>query len=216
MSVETYSTTFYPVAYQSTVANEKIYAIPLFYDGLALVYNKAHFAEVGQQSPPTAWEEFRRLALELSVYSDETLIRSGAAMGTADNIDHFSDVLGLMWSQANVSIPSEVDSSRAQDALTFYVNFAKEDGVWNTSFKEASLAFANGEVSMIFVPSCVPQVSEEAPITWGSFWMEAVSAKSPNAQVAWDFLNFLAQKEQQLTFFDCLCSSRPSGRTGLK
>jgi len=229
MSVETYSTTFYPVAYQSTVANEKIYAIPLFYDGLALVYNKAHFAEVGQQSPPTAWEEFRRLALELSVYSDETLIRSGAAMGTADNIDHFSDVLGLMWSQANVSIPSEVDSSRAQDALTFYVNFAKEDGVWNTSFKEASLAFANGEVSMIFVPSWqildivetspelnigvapVPQVSEEAPITWGSFWMEAVSAKSPNAQAAWDFLNFLAQKEQQLTFFDQSSSFRDFG-----
>lgn len=229
MSSDVYTTTFYPAASQSAVVNGKIYAMPLFYDGLALVYNKDHFAEVGQQAPPTAWEEFRRLALELSVYSEDSLIRAGAAVGTADNIDHFADILGLMWAQANVSIPSEIDSARAQDALSFYVNFAKEDVVWNTSFKEASLAFANGEVSMIFVPSwqlldiiesspelnigvaTVPQVSEEAPASWGSFWMEAVSAKSPNASAAWDFLNFLTQKEQQLAFFNQSSSYRDFG-----
>ena len=229
MSPEVYASTFYPVTFQSAVVNNRVYALPLFYDGLALVYNKDHFAEVGQQSPPTAWEEFRRLALELSIYSENSLIRAGAAMGTADNIDHFSDILGLMWAQANVSIPSEIDSVRAQDALTFYTNFAKEDKVWSTGFREASLAFANGEVSMIFVPSWqilniietspelnigvapVPQVSEEAPVTWGSFWMEAVSAKSPNTSAAWDFLNFLAQKEQQLALFNQSASYRDFG-----
>jgi len=229
MSPEVYAGTFYPVTFQSAVVDNRAYAIPLFYDGLALVYNKDHFAEVGQQSPPTAWEEFRRLALELSIYSEDSLIRAGAAMGTADNIDHFSDILGLMWAQANVSIPSEIDSVRAQDALTFYTNFAKEDKVWSTGFREASLAFANGEVSMIFVPSWqilniietspelnigvapVPQVSEEAPVTWGSFWMEAVSENSPNASVAWDFLNFLAQKEQQLALFNQSASYRDFG-----
>ena len=67
MSVDEYTAAFYPTAVQSAVADGKIYAVPLYYDGLVLVYNKDHFAEIGQQEPPTAWEEFRRLALRLSV-----------------------------------------------------------------------------------------------------------------------------------------------------
>jgi len=59
--------------------------------------------------------------------------------------------------------------------------------------------------------SIVPQVSEESPVSWGSFWMEAVSAKSPNSVAAWDFLNFLAQKEQQLAFFNQSSSYRDFG-----
>ena len=229
MSVEQYAQSFYPSAVNKSVGGGQIYAIPLYYDGLAMVYNKDHFEEVGQQEPPTAWEEFRRLALELSMYSEGDLVRAGAAMGTADNIDHFSDILGLMWAQADVSIPSEIDSGRAQDALTFYTNFAAEDYVWDSSFPEASTAFANGKVSMIFVPSWkildildaspslnigvaqVPQALPEEPVTWGSFWMEAVSANSSNKKAAWDFLNFLAQRDQQLSYFNQSSNYRPFG-----
>ncbi len=229
MSVQDYTSTFYDVSAESAVIDGKIYAIPLYYDGLALVYNKEHFEEVGQQSPPTAWEEFRKLSRELSLYSDNKLVRAGAAVGTADNIDHFSDILGLMWSQADVSIPEEIDNSAAQDALTFYTNFNKEDKVWSSSFPEASTAFANGTVSMIFVPSWkildiidaspsldvgvapVPQISASDPVSWGSFWMEGVSASSSNKKAAWDFLYFLSQREQQLSYFSQSSNYRPFG-----
>lgn len=229
MDTDTYETVFYPAASKSAVVGGDIYAVPLYYDGLALVYNRDHFDEVGQQAPPTAWEEFRRLALELSLYSEGRLIRGGAAIGTADNVEHFSDILGLMWSQAEVTIPDEIDSSRAIDALIFYTNFVKEDAVWSSKFPEATTAFANGEVSMIFVPSWrildileaspglnievapVPQVAADSSVSWASFWMEGVSANSQNPKVAWDFLNFLVQKEQQLDYFNQSANYRGFG-----
>ena len=129
MDAGTFSTNFYPVAVKSAVHDNQVYAMPLYYDGLALVYNKQHFDEVGQSEPPTAWEEFRSLALRLTVRAgaDNTSnnLRSGAAIGTADNIDFFSDILGLMWSQAGVEIPTDLGTRAAQDALTFYTNFVK-------------------------------------------------------------------------------------------
>lgn len=235
MDANTYQTSFYPVSAQSAVFDGKIYALPAYYDGLVLVYNKDHFEEIGQDTPPTVWEEFRRIALRLKVVTAEEnssaqkVIRSGAAIGTADNIDHFSDILGLMWSQANVTIPDEIDSRAAQDALTFYTNFVKEDNVWEPSFPEAAAAFAQEKVSMIIVPSWavldilavrpdlnlavapVPQAIVESPATWGSFWMDAVPSSSKNQKAAWEFLNFLSQEEQQLTLFSEASKIRPFG-----
>lgn len=224
MTPEEYSSVFYPVSTKSAVINGSIYASPLYYDGLALVYNKKHFEEIGQRFPPTAWEEFRRLATELTVRggTDGTeIVRAGAAIGTHNNVSHFSDILGLMWSQAGVSIPDGVDSKPAYDALTYYTNFVKEDTVWNASMPQDTVAFASGKVSMIFVPTWqlldlvstmpniedigvaqVPQALPDTPSTWASFWMYSVPKNSQNVNVAWDFINFMTSEESQLTQFD--------------
>lgn len=232
LSADTFSSTFYPAATQSAVIDGAAYAVPLYYDGLALVYNKKHFEEIGQKEPPTVWEEFRRLALQLTDRTGPTsnpLVRAGAAIGTSTNIDFFSDILGLMWSQANVGIPNELDSRAAQDALTYYTNFVKEDEVWSTSMPEATTAFANEQVSMIFAPSWivgelikarpnleigvapVPQAIVSQPVGWASFWMEGVLKSSKNPQVAWDFLNFISQEQQQLDYFNESASARRLG-----
>lgn len=241
MDVATYESKFFPVVTASGIVGNEIKAIPAYYDGLVLVYNKDHFEEINQSLPPTAWEEFRRLALLLTVRGGEAgIVRAGAALGTADNIDHFSDILGLMWAQADVGVTpemaskkhfaqleqysnliGELDSRAAYDALTFYTNFAKEDRVWNGSFPEATAAFSQGKVSMIFVPSWqvldiisvspnansigvapVPQAIPDDPRSWGTFWMYAVPNNTTKSAVAWDFLNFISQEEQQLMYFD--------------
>jgi len=223
MSADTYANTFYPVAVAHGVFGGKVYGIPAYYDGLVLLYNKQHFKEIGQLSPPTAWEEFRRLALELTIRSGEgtdlSIVRAGAAMGNAVNNDHFSDILGLMWSQAGITIPDEIDTEAAEHALIFYTNFMVEDEVWDDSFPEATAAFANGQVSMIFVPSWkildvkllapgldfgvapVPQALPQSPASWGTFWMDVVSSTSTHPDVAWDFLDFVSQEEQQRLLF---------------
>jgi ABC-type glycerol-3-phosphate transport system substrate-binding protein len=145
---------------------------------------------------------------------------AGAAMGAADNIDFFSDILGLMWSQAGVEIPAGLDSKSAADALKFYTDFIKIYGVWDRNMTEASTAFANEKVSMIFAPSWilsdilearpnlqvgvapVPQAILDQPVAWGSFWMTAVPVTSTHPDVAWDFINFLSQEDQQLMLFN--------------
>jgi multiple sugar transport system substrate-binding protein len=220
MTPEKYNQTFYPVASQSGVIDGKILAGPAHYDGIVLVYNKAHFSEIDQATPPTAWEEFRRLALALTVKTEQgAFVRSGAAIGMADNIDFFSDILGLMFAQANVIVPTDLSTKAAQDTLSFYTMFATEDKIWDKNFPEATKAFAQGKVSMIFVPTWnlldiikanptmdigvapVPQAVTQNPISWGSFWMYAVPKSSENAAVAWDFINFLIKDEQELALF---------------
>jgi multiple sugar transport system substrate-binding protein len=233
MSISEYQTRFYPVAADSAVMGGNIYAVPAYYDGLVLVYNKAHFSEIGQQFPPTAWEEFRRLALELTIRGGdrgETLLRGGAAIGTANNIDHFSDILGLMWTQAAVDIPEEISTKPAYDALSYYTNFALEDKVWSDDMPEASAAFARGEVSMIFVPSWqilelvknmpnitdigvapVPQAIPESPAAWATFWMYAVPGNADYSRDAWDFIKFVSDDEQQLMIYDAASRLRAFG-----
>jgi multiple sugar transport system substrate-binding protein len=229
-----YANAFYPVAAQSAVFDGKVYAVPFYYDGLVLLYNKDHFAEIGQQEPPTSWEEFRRVAGQLTIKAGEdgekpTLVRAGAAMGTVDNIEHFSDILGLLFTQTDVQIPDELQSDAAADALTFYTNFVREDQVWDSTFPEANDAFAQGKVSMIFVPSWrildlmaanpelnfgvapVPQPPTVSPAAWASFWMLAVPATSANPSAAWDFINFITSENQELAMFNASSQYRPFG-----
>lgn len=216
LTAEAYSNNFYSSASQSAILNNNIYAVPAFYDGLVLVYNREHFEEIDQLQAPTTWEEFRRIAIDLTIRgSNDGIVRSGAAIGNANNIDFASDILGLLFSQTDVSIPSTMDSRAAQDALSFYTSFVTEYEIWNDDFIEASSAFVQGQVSMIFVPTWnvldiiaanpeldvgvapVPQALPDEPISWGSFWMYAVPESSQNKRAAWEFINYISQSDQQ-------------------
>lgn len=226
-----YSQRFYPVAKDSAVFDGKVYAVPTYYDGLVLVYNKKHFEEEGQVSPPTSWEEFRRLAFNLTKRDEKTgdILRAGAAIGTADNIEFFSDIVGVLFAQAGVSVPDQLDSRPARDSLAYYVLFSKADKTWDSTLPEASVAFIQEKVSMIFIPSWnlqelikakpdmqigvapLPQVLPNTPASWASFWMYAVPAVSPNKEAAWDFIKFLSQDDTQLLMFNSAATFRPYG-----
>ncbi|MBP7927834.1 extracellular solute-binding protein [Patescibacteria group bacterium] len=230
LDVNAYKGSIYPVAANNLVLDGKLYGVPAYYDGLVMVYNKDHFAEVGQTAPPTAWEELRRLAMELVIKGPNgEIIRGGAALGGANNIDFFSDIVGMLFAQARVSFPNDVDSKPAKDALVFYSNFITVDKVWSDSLPEASRAFAEEKASIIFIPSWnlldilaarpdlnigvapVPQALPEEPATWGSFWVDVVPVSSQNQAVAWDFLTFLSQSDQQLLQFSEASKKRAYG-----
>ena len=233
LTPQRYSDVFYPAAAESGVDTGQIYGVPAYYDGLALVYNKDHFEEIGQLTPPTAWEEFRRIAIDLTILSEEEnepeVIRAGAAVGAADNVAHFSDILGLMWSQAGVRIPDDMDSIPAQDALSFYVSLMKDHNVWRNDFPEATTAFVNEQVSMIFVPSWqlidilesapglnigvapVPQALADNPVSWGSFWMYVVPNNSDSPASAWNFINFASSETGEKSLYSSASKERPFG-----
>lgn len=227
---------FFPVVKEMGAVNGKLYSLPSTYDGLVLVYNKRHFEDAGIVSPPIDWEEFRRDAILLTVRTSGTedtppvLVRAGAAMGLADNVEHFSDVLGLMFVQAGVKIPEELASEQAKDALTFYTNFAKEDGVWQASLLESVRSFADEKVSMMLVPTWrlyellanmqdptvigvapVPQALQDTPVSWASYWTWVVPKSSPNPNESWDVIKFLVDQQQQTTLFSEVSKIRPFG-----
>lgn len=219
----TFSDSFYSSAVDACQINGQIYAMPLMYDSLVLLYNKDLFKDAAISAPPETWRDFRDTAIKLTNWRNndpkEELLQSGAALGASSNISHAPDILGLMLAQSDISIPSQIDSQAGEDVFTFYTNFVNKDRVWNTTWPQDVSAFATGKVGMVLAPywqyarlksdstnfdigvAPVPQVptleEDLTEIGWANFWVDGVSANSEYPQEAWKFLNFLAEKQTQ-------------------
>ena len=208
-----FSSTFYPVASADLVAGSTIYGLPLMIDGLGLYYNEDIFASIGV-TPPTTWEEMLGLVPSLTVKNEEGITTSAIALGTTGNIEHFSDIMAVMFMQNGAKIQTPT-GKEAEEALVFYRKFADPADpmyTWNDSFDNSIVAFANGRVAMILAPSWrtfeIKQINPDlhfriAPIpqlpgntvSWASYWVEGVSAKSKYQKQAWEFVKYLTSKE---------------------
>lgn len=168
--------TFYPSAREHLKRQGQYVGIPLGIDSLVLYYNEDLLKSAGK-TPPRSWNELKRLACELTVRDSQGKLRtSGIAMGTTNNVDHWSDILGLMMLQngADLSNPAfcslgsgasvgEGEVCLGRDALTFYTIFASsqacsdmEDNpgaVWDSLQPNSTYAFATGRVAMYFGPT---------------------------------------------------------------
>lgn len=236
LSEQDYALRFYPVALSSAKVGTDIFAVPLEYDGLILLYNKTLLAGVDVPEKIKTWEDFRREAVRLTTWKDNDrekgkILTSGASFGTANNISHSADILSLLFAQSGVDYLTELKTQAAADALTFYTNFALVDRVWDETLPFSINAFANGQVAMIIAPSWraldiaalnpelefaaapVPQLPAalEGGVHWGTFWMEGVSGDTSRAEIAWKFLEFLTREEQQRTLYAEIAKTRIFG-----
>lgn len=204
--------TFYPVALKDLKREGELYGIPLEIDGLALLYNVDIFKAAGV-SPPTTWNELRRDASILTVKDSQKRIQTaGIALGTTNNVDSWSDILGLMFLENGADLKSP-QGKAAEEVLLYYTSYSQGDNkTWDETLPPSSLAFAQNKVAMIFAPSWqilniktknpqldfnvlpVPQLSG-VNTTWASYWVEGVSVKSTHQAEAWEFLKYLSQKE---------------------
>jgi multiple sugar transport system substrate-binding protein len=210
--------TFYPVANADLVIGGRVYGAPLMFDGLGLYYNEDLLRAAGV-TPPTTWEEFRQAALTLTVKNETgAIVTAGAALGTATNIEHFSDILAVMMLQNGADLKHPA-AKEAQDALSFYRLFAERpNNVWDETLDNSILAFANGRVAFIFAPSwqvmAVRQINPNLKfqvipipqlpgtnVTWASYWVEGVSSKSKHQAEAWEFLKYLTSKETMVALY---------------
>lgn len=111
-------------------------------------------------------------------------------------------------------------------ALDFYTSFArvsKETYSWNESMPSSLESFIQGKAAMIFAyPEAWSEINRLAPtmkvrvapvpqikgttkkLTYAKFWAEAVSKNSPNKETAWNFLNFLIDKENNTDFVQAI------------
>lgn len=217
MSNSEFEKTFYPVQKRDLKVGDYYYGIPLSIDGLVVVYNNSLFKRGGVETAPTTWEDLIATATKLTVQDKNThqIITSGIALGTASNIEHFSDVFGLFLVQNGGDI-AKLDQQEAADALEAYRKFAEPpSNVWDENMPNSITAFIQEKVAMIIVPSweilaiksanpdldiktapipILPGTSNK-PISIASYWVEGVSKFSQNQLEAWKFLKFLSEKE---------------------
>lgn len=218
MTISDFQKTYYPVISKDLIINNQVYALPLYIDTLALFYNEDLLLKAGVNVPKT-WEEFRTAANRLTVKDEDERIKiAGAAIGSTGNVEHFSDILGLMLIQ-NGTDPKKITSSYSsdgrnlgEDTLKYYTNFVLIDKVWDETMDNSIAAFSGEKVAMIFAPSweifeiknlnenlnfqisIFPQLPQNTK-NWATYWVEGVSKKSRNQKAAWEFLSFLAGKE---------------------
>lgn len=207
---------FFPIAVDSFIVEDKIYGLPDAIDGLALYYNEEILQAVGV-TPPKSWQDFIDASTKVTVKDGTGVIKTaGASIGSTSNIDHWSDILGLLLLQqpkVNLISPSSIEGA---EVLTFYTGFVIDPRkkTWDTTLPNSTSLFAQGNLAFYFGPkgeaarfqqanpslkfkiTPVPQLPGRQ-VAWGSFWGGAVSYKSKNVKESWKFLKFLGDKEQE-------------------
>jgi multiple sugar transport system substrate-binding protein len=225
MSPEVYADTFYPTAVSDFTAKDgNIYAMPWEIDGLAVFYNKQLLASEGYDEPPRDWESFIELAQKLTVKGDNGRItQSGLAIGTSRNINHSADILSFLMLLNNANIidstytETNLTSGSVEIAVNTYTSFAKgTDAIWSTDLPNDLIMFYQGKLAMMFGPSWrafdivngapsiefgiapLPQLANNDPVYYSMYWGDTVSKTCQNPNVAWDFIKFLNEKQEQI------------------
>lgn len=218
-TISEYQRLFYPVASLSFVKGDDIYAASLGIDGLALYYNEELLSGVGK--PPKTWREFIDTAVKMTVRDPQTgqIQTAGAALGTASNVDHWQDILGLLFFQQPRASLENPATPTSVEVFRFYTDFITDPKkkTWDVNLPKSTDMFAQGRLGFYFAPSWrahelrtanpnlkfkvvpVPQLAS-SQVGWATFWGEAVSKTSKNPKEAWQFVKFLTSQEAQKLF----------------
>lgn len=230
MSRDEYSEKFYPTALSDFTGKDlrSLYAIPLEIDGLMVFYNKQLLNEQDVSEPPTDWVKFLDLARKLTKRDTSGRItQAGLGIGSSKNVLHSSEILLALLLQEEFDL---LDSTRTkislnnQDAIgvfTQYTNFATgNNAVWSPDSRSDLFLFYSGKLAMMIAPSwrafdiikANPKIefgtapfpilpANESEVYYSTYWGEAVNKKSQNTELAWKFIKFLSEKEQQLKMY---------------
>lgn len=169
---------FVEVAAKDLVYQDKIYALPLYVDTLALFYNRDMFNTAGITGPPKDWDEFNKDVGILTKFDSRgNIIQAGAVMGTSRNINRSTDILAALMIQNGTQMTNStniaasftrtVDGKRVgENALEYYTDFANPNKAvytWNEQQHYSIDAFVEEKVAMMF------NYSHQIPIIRGRF-----------------------------------------------
>lgn len=165
MSADEYEKTFYPITKTDLKIGGKYRGFPLEIDGLALLYNKAIFASTNFQQPPTTWSQLKGVyGPALTIRDKQRILNSAIALGSVNNVENFSEIIGLFLLQNDVEFIkngkltiAEDESSQGtnlfSDAVDGYIKFSKEDKFWDNTLPNSVDAFATGKTAMVILPA---------------------------------------------------------------
>lgn len=172
----------------SKARRDQIFGLPLAVDTMALYYNEDILNAAGIATVPQTWEEFLAAVQKITRFDDKgNIIVGGAAIGTANNIPRFADLLMVLMAQNGAKLtdannyptfhitpPAFTNKTYnpGLEAIRFYTDFAnskKQAYTWNDQMPDAFEAFTQGKVAFFFGYSYhMPQLKERAPqLRWG-------------------------------------------------
>lgn len=161
----------------------RIWGLPLGVDTLVMFYNRDILNRAGIATAPDNWNDFLAAVSKITrLDSAGNIIVGGAALGTADNIIRFSDIMSVLMmqngaimtnaaNQATFHLIPNTFTSRSFvpgiEALRFYTDFAqptKNAYSWNNDMPDSLEAFMQERVAFFFGYSYhIPLLRAQAP-----------------------------------------------------
>lgn len=149
---------------------ERLMAMPLFVDTMALYYNKDLLNNASIATPPENWKDFKDQVIKLTkLGSDGSVVKSGAGIGTVKNVDRSTDLVTVLMQQSGAEMADEngyprfgvipeklsgqTDVPPAFSAIDFYTSFAdpaRETYTWNASMPNSLDAFLTNKTAFFF------------------------------------------------------------------
>ena len=149
------------------VYEDKIVALPLSVDTLAMYVNKDMLNTANIPTIPDSWSKVQATIPRLvTVDTDGKILQAGIAMGTSNNIDRSADILSVLMMQDGTQMttddgypsfslmPNALAAGRTEtpavEALRFYTDFAnpaKNTYSWNSSLPNALDMFVQGRLA---------------------------------------------------------------------
>jgi len=146
------------------VFEERVVALPMSVDTLALYYNKDLLNASGIPTPPETWGQFQAQVQKIVKQDDRgNIIRAGAGMGLGSNVDRSPDIASLLMMQNGAEMtnengdttftrtPQALEGLReippGLQAIQFYADFAnpaKAVYTWNRNEPNSLDAFVQG------------------------------------------------------------------------
>jgi len=151
---------FVTVAQDDLTKDNKIYALPLYVDTLAMYYNHDHYKATKNGKPSNTWADFTEDIERLNQIDPNTKIlkRSAIALGTENNIGQAVDVIFQLFLQYNTAFYnnnmsrtafSSRNGLKAFNQYLSYSNPKSPNYSWNQSRPDDVYEFVNGKVSTI-------------------------------------------------------------------
>ena len=204
--------------------NGTIYALPLYLDTMAFLYNKSFFDRKGIALPPKTWSDFQRIIPKLREFdSSGRLVKTAGAIGGSEkSVDKATDLLSLIMLQAGVKMVDEqsnraVFSEKGLAPLNFYLQFGNPGTIyytWNDNLRpsldnfsqETNAAIFNYASAVKIIKSKNPfidigiapmlQFNPGKPVNYADYWGLAVSKQSENPRTSWNFIISLTSDQQ--------------------
>lgn len=183
---------------------DKVFALPLAVDTMAMYYNIDLLNNANISQLPTLWNtDFNQDVAKLTKQdSAHKLVQSGVALGGSANIDNSGDILSLLMMQSGTQMMNGDTVTMAQvpsffagsgrnptaEAVSFYTSFADPSKLvycWNNTLNNSTAQFTADKLAILFAySSALPLIRNQNPKL--NFGVQAM----PQIQDSQDNINF--------------------------
>ncbi len=220
----------FPAAVAQELTNAgSTYALPLYMDTYALIYDKDLFDKAGITLPPDNWLALQDLAKKLG--------KNSVALGGSDKtVEGASDIVALLMMQDGVPMVDRDGKAKLQGgegALSFYAKFSDPKGgyyAWDGKLPTAFERFARGTLPLLIGThaeavalraanpalrigvASLPQ-APNGPVNLATYAALSVWGRSAHPAEAWQFVNGLTTDPDNALTYAAATNVPPALRT---